>query len=134
MLFLNKALFAALVLVTTPALAELCTEAVPVVRGNPPDCEGLLLPTPWALSGLECLQVTKPTLESRLELVQAGRASCERTLSSTIAQAEKTFDKYEAAVRRAAAIDRAWWRSPVLWALIAGTAGLGLGLAAGIAF
>ena len=134
MSFANKALFCVLLAWSLPAVAEPCVSASPANPGDSVACQGVILPSAWAQEALECLQVDRPGCQARLELVQEVRASCELTLEKTIAKANQTADAYEVAIRRAAEIERSWWRSPVIWAMLAGTAGLGLGLAAGIAF
>ena len=130
----RKALCCALLAWSSPAWAEPCKTASPVVSGDPASCDGVILPDAWARSGLECLQIDAPACRARLELLQEVRASCEKTMAATVEQCERTSRAYEVAIRRAAHLEDSWWRSPVLWAFLAGTAGLGLGLAAGISF
>lgn len=130
----RNVLFCALLAWSTPAGAEPCETASPVVRGTPAACDGVILPHTWARAGLECLEVDVPACRARLELLQEVRSSCEKTLANTVKQCERTGLAYEDAIRRAAHLEDTWWRSPVIWAFLAGTAGLGIGLAAGISF
>jgi hypothetical protein len=88
------ALLLASSLLASPAIAEQCTQAVPAVA----PCEGVLLPRPWALSCVECKQVTVPLCEAQKD-----------QLAAQLRMARFDLDR-----SRDEAV-RGWYEHPVLW-------------------
>ena len=100
----------ALTLLASPAAAQVCKEAQAVTV----PCEGVLMPSPWALEAVQCKKVWVP-------LCQAEKDQ----MAAQLRMARFDLDQARLDARRG------WYEHPALWAVVGavGATALFLGVA-----
>lgn len=94
---LSSLLVAAILLLPSTAVADACKEAQPATT----PCEGILMPTPWAMESVQCKKVQVP-----LCLAEKDQLAAQLRLVR--------FDLDQSRL----AATRGWYEHPVLWAVI----------------
>ena len=105
-----------------------CDQSQELRMGETSPCWGILMPQPWVLKGIECLQVDLPHCEKRSALQVIELEAELEALKQKLQIAETAFEEQSVLLDQALDIYEPppWYKSPWLW----GTTGLILGASA----
>ena len=105
-----------------------CDQSQELHMGEVSPCWGILMPQPWVLKGIECLQVDLPHCDKRNALEIEGLKAEIEALKQKLQISETAFEEQSVLLDQALDIYEPppWYKSPWLW----GTTGLILGASA----
>ena len=104
-----------------------CEQSQEIQTGETAPCWGILMPQPWVLKGIECLQVDLPHCEKRNALEIEGLEAEIEALKQKLQLSETAFEEQAVLLDQALDIHDPpkWYENPWLW----GTVGVVVGAA-----